>query len=187
MGFGFAGAILAIGSFLTPIGFNLVASWIALACATVAIASRRGIVLAVGTWIVCAVNLLLLNSETRAALFGWLPASTPATQVATTALYLTIAAFAAPILAAFFVGGPGGSSLEADVAEAAPVAALASAPTGDVGESLPNQTNAIRGEAKLPPPRVRSPTARLLLLFAVMAGAAAIVLFLRSLDAASAI
>jgi hypothetical protein len=185
VGFGIAGAVFAVGAFLTPIGFNLVASWIALVSAALAVASRRGVALAAVTWIVCAINLFLLNSETRAVLLGWLPGGTANVQIATTSLYLTIASFGAPILAAVFSRALRTFTVKTDQAVLAPAPSLALAPDIAEADGLRIQAAPVRGEAELPPPRLRSKTARLLLLFATVIGAAAVVIFLRSLDAPS--
>jgi hypothetical protein len=184
--FGIAGIALALGALILPIGFNFVTSWIALVCATMALASheRFARTLAGGTWIMTVVNLVFLNAQARYALFGAMAVGDPAaTQVASTALYITLAAFLAPLLALLARGGilvvepqtvaldgAGATSENHRTAEGPEVTAGA-------------PSNMDRSEIALPPQPLLSSAMRLFLLFALALGAAGVVIFLRALEA----
>lgn len=187
MGFGIAAVALALGAYFLPIGFNLVTSWIALACATVALSSRRGLAFAAVTWLTTAANLLLLNSLTRAALLGTLPSNDPgAMQVAGAAFYVTLAAFLAPILA-FLANRRSGVAMPRNPGHNNFDPSSSVNETADASSLVAAETEAIDGArpVTLPSSRLQSPTVRLLLVFGLVLGAAGVLILLQELDSKS--
>ena len=185
MSFGVAGLVLAAGAIVAPLGFNLAALWLALICATVAVAGERNLLFPTGAWVLSALNLLLLSPDTLHALGGQLREAEPSVlEVSSAALYLTLAAFAAPLLALLARDDAWPWARVAGESGGADDGAPAEAPTAAAEDAMPVAMSAAARQAAPALPRALSVTARVMLFILLLAGAAGVFFYLRAIDRA---